>query len=55
MKGNRSQSQTYVPMSLYTTHCATAPTATEEIEADVKNARQKVGRLEIRGVCFKGR
>lgn len=29
--------QTYVPMSMCTTHCATAPTSTEEIEGDMKN------------------
>ncbi len=50
------QLQTYVPMGMCTTHYATAPAATEEIEGDVKNTTQKVGHLEIkRYVRFKER
>lgn len=42
------QIQTYVPVSTCTTHCATAPTATAEIEGHMKNTTQKVGHLEIK-------
>lgn len=42
------RTQTYAPVSTCTTHCATAPTSTEEIEGDMRKTTKKVGHLEIK-------